>query len=228
MEKSDQKAVQIVKDLINACGGMENWNHTRYLAWYNLGGKRRIIWDKKNGDIRVENMITLVLMNLNTKKGRAWQYGEEITEPDRLQRALDFAYESWQNDSYAVFLPFMLLNKGVILKYLEEGKVNDRPVDIIRVTFNNVGPNPNAEYHLHIDKGSKLLVQWDYYMDVGDEQPRFSLPWLNYKKYGNLLLSNDRGVKKHPEIAVFDKLPASVFTSPEPVDLHELALKDSL
>ncbi|NIW49910.1 MAG: hypothetical protein GWN30_35600 [Gammaproteobacteria bacterium] len=226
--KSDPEAVQIAEDLIEACGGQANWDSTRYITWRNLGGKRRLVWDKWTGNIRVENMITLVLMNLNTKEGRAWQYGEEITDPERLQRALEFAYESWAYDSYAVFLPFMLLNEGIILKYLGEGQVNDRPVDVLQVTFDNVGPTPEAKYHLHIDKESKLLVQWDYYMDVTDQHPRFKLPWLNYKKYGGLLLSDDRGAKNHPGLAVFDELPASIFTSPEPVkfDFEDPAFND--
>lgn len=219
---SESKAIEIANQVIEACGGQANWDSTRYLSWRNLEGKRRFIWDKWTGDVRVENAITLVLMNLNTKEGRAWQYGEEISDPAKLQRALDFAYESWSHDTYGVFLPFMLRNKGIVLKHVREGQVNDQPVDILQVTFDNFGPTPEAKYHVHIDKESKLLVQWDYYMDVADEHPRFRMPWKNYQKYGNIWLSDDRERKKHTELAVFDELPASVFESSGHVNLEKL------
>lgn len=220
---SDHKAIEIANQVIEACGGQANWDSTRYVTWRNFG-KRLQVWDKWTGDIRVENMITLVLMNVNTGKGRAWKYGKEITDPNDLQRALDFGYEAWAYDSYDVFLPFMLRNKGVILKYIGEGEVNDSPVDILEVTFDHVGPTPDALYHLHIDKKSRLLVQWDYYMDVGDEHPRFKLPWLNYKKYGKILLSADRGKKQHTGLGVFDELPVSILTSPERINFPDQAL----
>ena len=220
--RSDGKAIEIANEVIEACGGQANWESTRYVTWRNFG-KRLQVWDKKTGDIRVENMITIVLMNVNTGKGRAWKYGEELTDRNGLQRALDFGYEAWQYDSYDVFLPFMLKNKGVILKYFGEGEIEGAPVDILEVTFDKVGPTPNAQYHLHIDKSSRLLVQWDFYMDVGDEYPRFKLPWLNYNEYGNLWFSADRGNKQHTDIGVFDELPVSILTSPDPVNFPDPA-----
>ena len=221
--ESDSKALEIANQVIEVCGGQASWDSTRYLTWRNFG-KRRQVWDKWTGDIRVENMITLVLMNVNTRKGRAWKYGQEITDPNDLQRALDFGYEAWAYDSYDVFLPFMLRNKGVILKYIGQGEVDGYPADILEVTFDGVGPTPNALYHLHIDKKTRLLVQSDYYMDVGDEHPRFKLPWLDYKKYGKILLSADRGKKQHTHLGVFDEFPASILTSPERVNFPDPAL----
>ncbi len=221
--RSDSKAIEIANQVIEACGGQASWESTRYVTWRNFG-KRLQVWDKNIGDIRVENDMTIVLMNVNTGKGRAWKYGEELTDPNDLQRALDFGYEAWQYDSYDVFLPFMLKNKGVILKYFGEGEVEGVPVDILDVTFDKVGPTPNAQYHLHIDKETRLLVRWDYYMDVGDEFPRFKLPWLNYEEYDNLWLSADRGKKQHTDIGVFDELPVAILTSPDQVNFPDPAL----
>ena len=217
---ADSQAIEIASQVIEACGGQASWDSTRYVTWRNFG-KRLNVWDKHTGDIRFENDITIVLMNVNTGKGRAWKYGEKITDPNDLQRALDFGYDAWQYDSYDVFLPFMLKNRGVILKYFGEGEVEGVPVDILDVTFDNVGPTPNAQYQLHIDKETRLLVRWDYYMDVGDEYPRFKLPWLNYKEYGNLWFSADRGRKQHTDIGVFEELPLSILTSPDPVNFPD-------
>ena len=39
--------------------------------------------------MRYENEDTLVLMNLNTKTGRVWKEGQEVTDPAARDEALD-------------------------------------------------------------------------------------------------------------------------------------------
>jgi hypothetical protein len=45
------------------------------------------------------------------------------------------------------------------------------------------------------------------------------MPWLNYQKYGNLMLSDDRGRAKLSNIQVVDQVPEKLFTSFEKVEL---------
>lgn len=224
---SDPKAIAIAEEVIEASGGLENWHKTRYVAWRWLD-KRLNVWDKWTGDIRVASKISIVIMNLNTRKGIAWKTGTEITDADELQRALDYGYETWMNDSYWVFMPFKLKDPGVILKYIGEGEIEGSPVDILSVTFKNVGKTPENKYDIYVDKESKLLVWWDYYMDATDETPRFKMPWKNYQRYGDIWLSDDRGLRKHTDLAVFEELPASVFESFERVDLTKLIEQQAL
>jgi hypothetical protein len=218
---SDAKAVALADSVMAACGGRENWEKTRIVTW-DWFGKRLNVWDKWTGDIRVESRRSLILMNLNTKKGRAWKDGHEITEPEALQRALDYGYEAWANDSYWMFLPFKLKDGGVTLKYLGEGTTAEgQSAEVLSVTFNKAGLTPNNKHHVYIDKESKLLVQWDFYMDAKDPAPRFAVPWKNYQQFGKILLSDDRGEgarKKHVGLGVFEALPASVFNRPDSID----------
>lgn len=213
---SRARALAIADEVMEAVGGLENWDATRFITWVNHG-KRLEVWDKLTGDIRVENDAVIVLMNIHSQEGRAWRFGQEITDPADLQRTLEFGYEAFQLDRHEILLPFMLRDEGFILDYLGEGEVDGQPVDVLKVTFEEGEPYSRAEYHLQIDKESRLLVQWDYYMDEGDETPRFFLPWSNYKKYGNILLSDLRGMKQHQDVNVFDELPASVLESHQPV-----------
>ncbi len=222
---SDAKAVALADSVMAACGGRENWENTRLVTW-DWFGKRLNVWDKWTGDIRVESRRSLVLMNLNTKQGRAWKDGHEITEPARLQRALDYGYEAWINDSYWMFLPFKLKDGGVTLKYLgEDTTAGGQKAEVLSLTFKNVGLTPNNKHHVYIDKQSKLLVQWDFYTEAKDPAPSFEVPWKNYQKFGEILLSDDRGEgakKKHLGLGVFAALPASVFNSPDPIDWVKL------
>jgi len=116
--ESDPKAIEIANQVIDAVGGRENWESTRYVTWRFLD-KRLHVWDKWTGRIRVESVGSTILMNINTMQGRAWKNGEEL-HGDDLQRALDYGYEAWTNDTYWIFLPFKLRDLGVILKYVGE------------------------------------------------------------------------------------------------------------
>ncbi len=222
------RALEIADEVLAASGGAEAWQATRYVTWVNFG-RRLEVWDKQTGDIRVENDATIILMNLDSGEGRAWRFGQEITDPADLERTLDYAREAFLLDSHEILLPFLLHDEGVHLDYLGEGTVEagnleagegegpERPVDILKVTFDEGAPYSRAEYHLSVDKESRHIVRWDYYMDRGDATPRFRQPWSNYEKYGKIRLSDQRGPKQHMDVNVFDELPASVFASPEPV-----------
>jgi len=161
-------------------------------------------------------------MNLNSKKGRAWRNGEELTSTDDLKRAMDYGYDAWKTDSDWIFMPFKLLDPGVILNVVGEGEEEGHKTDILSVRFANTGDGPQPMYHIHIDRDSKLLVRMTLFRDAADERPSYTAPWKDYKQYGTLLLSADRGEKQHTEVGVFDKLPDSVFRNPAPFTWAEI------
>ncbi|RMD99298.1 MAG: hypothetical protein D6814_05855 [Calditrichaeota bacterium] len=222
---SDPKAIEIADRVMEKLGGRKNWDNTRYITW-NFFGRRMHVWDKWTGNLRIEYKDQVILMNLNTRKGRAWKAGREITDPDSLQKVLDMGYRAWVNDSYWMFMPYKLKDTGVTLKYLGEGKMeNGDQADILQLTFANVGVTPENKYHIYVDKKTGLVRQWAYFRKATDDKPAFVVPWNNWQRYGNILLSDDRGRGKHTNIAVFDHLPDSVFTDPAPFNLSEYTAK---
>jgi hypothetical protein len=214
--EAEPTAAALAARLLEASGGSAGWESTRCVSWIHLG-HRLYVWDKATGDLRVENKMTVVLMNLGSGRGRAWRYGQEIVDPAALERALDFAIEAWQVDSHELLLPFLLGGSEVRLDYAGEGEIDGRATDGLRVTFAEGFAYSRAAYLLHLDRQSGLIARFDYYMDAGDPRPRFAVPWLNYRKHGRILLSDDRGNRRHTYLRVLDAVPASVFTSPEPV-----------
>ncbi|MCC7264351.1 MAG: hypothetical protein IT369_17715 [Candidatus Latescibacteria bacterium] len=203
-------------------GGRHNWDQTRYLTW-RFFGKRLHVWDKWTGSIRFEEGGLVVLMNINSGKGRAWQEGQEVSEPDTLKARLNRAYEAWINDSYWLVMPYKLKDSGVTLKYKGEGQTQDgKAAQVLVLTFKGVGVTPQNKYEVWVDQQNHLVTQWAYYADAADAEPRFTGPWANWQPYGKIWLADDHGRMKHTDIAVFDELPASVFTDPAPVDLMKL------
>lgn len=219
---SDAKALALADEVMEKLGGRANWDNTRYVRW-RFFGRRLHVWDKWTGNIRVERSDETVLMNLNTKQGRAWKNGEEVTHPDSLAKSLKGGYEAWVNDSYWMFMPFKLKDSGVTLKYVGEGKTADSSAaEILQLTFENVGVTPQNKYLVYVNKATKLVGQWDYFTNASDEKPRTSTPWGNWQSHGRIMLSDERGRGKHTELAVFDNLPASVFNDPAPVEWQAL------
>jgi len=207
---------------MEAMGGRKAWDETRYLAWRFFVPQpgRTHVWDKWTGDLRYENGTTLTLMNINTKEGAVWKDGKKVEDPAEAKKLLQQGYEAWVNDSYWLFMPYKLKDSGVTLKYKGEGTTEDgKPADMLQLTFKGVGVTPQNKYDVWVDQASGMVTQWAYYLNNTDAEPKFKTPWANWTKHGKIMLSGDRGKMQLTDIAVYDKVPESVFKSPEPPQL---------
>jgi len=219
---SDPQAIALADQVMERLGGHKNWDQTRYLTW-RFFGKRLHVWDKWAGNIRFEEEGLVVLMNLNSGQGRAWQEGQELTQPDTVAAKLDRAHRAWINDSYWLVMPYKLKDSGVTLKYKGPGQTQEgRPAEVLALTFKGVGVTPQNKYEVWVDQQDHLVTQWAFYADAADAEPKFTGSWANWQPYGRIWLADDRGRGKHTDIAVFDELPASVFTDPAPVEVLKL------
>jgi len=148
-----------------------------------------------------------IKMNINDRTGKVWIDELETTEQDSLDKYLQKGYEWWVNDSYWLVLPFKLQDSGVKLKYLGDGTTEEgRAADRLALTFDEVGVTPQNKYHIYVDKQSRHIVQWDYYVKSDDEEARFKIPWKNYNTYGYIQLSGDRGRMAITDIRVGETL----------------------
>ena len=90
------------------------------------------------------------------------------------------------------------------------------------MTFKDIGRTPHNKYLVFVARDSGLVEQWSFFADRDDDEPRFLCPWASWKRYGRIMLSDDRGeIGRLDELAVFDELPESVFTDPAPVDFSK-------
>ncbi len=211
---SDPKAVELANAVMQAMGGRKAWDKTHLIAW-NFFGVRKLIWDKWSGDVRVDNLRNdqTVLLNINTNRGRVFRNGAELTEPDSVAKYVKAGKDAWINDSYWLLMPFKLKDSGVTLKYLGQDQTKEgKAADVIQMTFKNVGNTPDNKYKIWIDTGSHLVAQWAHYPKATDEQPRFTLPWADYKRHGQILLSGERGERDITDIHVYSGLPGEVFS----------------
>ncbi|MDQ3535168.1 MAG: hypothetical protein M3421_06035 [Bacteroidota bacterium] len=219
-ENSDPKAVEIADQVIEAMGGYKSWDNTRHISW-NFFESRKHFWDKKTGDVRIESLKDdlIILMNINSEKGEVYKDGKIMENSDSITNYLDQGKNFWINDSYWLIMPFKLKDPGVTLKYIGEEDVNGKKADVIQITFEDVGATPENKYHVYVDQEDKLVTQWAFFRQANQEQPDFMSPWQDYNKYGEILISGNRGESSLSNISVHNSLPKKVYNSFEPVSL---------
>jgi hypothetical protein len=219
----DPKADEIADKVMAAMGGQENYDNTRYLAW-RFFGRRLHVWDKWTGNVRIEDgQGMVILMNINTKEGKAWKDGEPVADEGAVAEALDNGWKMWINDSYGWVMHDKLKDPGVTLVYSGERAMEDgNMAHVLTLTFDSVGVTPQNKYEVFVNQETNLVEQWAFFTTAEDAEPRFINPWKGWTKHGKIMLSADRGRWQHSDVAAYDTLPESIFNNPEDIDLASL------
>lgn len=215
---SDKQAIAIADRVMQAMGGRDKWDQTRYLEW-NFFGLRTVLWDKKTGSLRIDSHqdTMLYLTNIHTAEtGRIWRYGVEMTQQDSINKYLPYAHDYWRRDTYWLLLPYKLKDSGVTLKYAREDTCDGgKTCDVLALTFVDIGENPQNKYEVYVERSSNLVKRWTYFYQQTDSLPIQSLPWDNYQQYGDILLAGVRSDGFGPShLAVHDSIPLDRFQAP--------------
>lgn len=227
---TDPKALALADQVMDALGGAKAWAGTRYLRFdwaVERGGKtvvkRSHTWDRYSGDYRLEGTTRdgkayRVVMNLNTREGKASLDGKALSG-DALKKQLESAYGAWVNDGYWLLMPYKLRDPGVVLALDGEEKTADGAWDKLRLSFQGVGLTPKDRYWAYVNRATRLVDRWDFVLQ--DEQgPASTFLWKGWKRYGGILLADDRVSPKDgtriyfPLLEVPASLPEGTFTTP--------------
>ncbi|GAA4360879.1 hypothetical protein GCM10023185_27650 [Hymenobacter saemangeumensis] len=219
---SDPKAIAIADRVMREMGGYQAWQQARYFAWGFFGGQYQV-WDKYSGDFHWERDTLVANVNLNTKQGRVYSRGQDISATPAGQKLLERLPAIWINNSYWLLMPFKLKDSGVTLGYKGEGKTLDgAPADVLQLTFKNVGVTPQNRYEVLVNRATGLVEEWAYFAKASDEQPGFRRRWNEYSRQGLLLLAAGRSDASKParleHIAQTQTIPEGLMSSPTPVE----------
>lgn len=214
----------IADQVMQALGGKEAWDQTRFLR-FTFAGRRTHNWDKWTGRHRIEGQTQdgkkyLVLHNLNTRQGEAWLDGQKL-EGDAAKEWLERAYGAWINDTYWLLMPYKLRDPGVNLAYAGSEQIDGKTYDKLHLTFGNVGLTPKDQYWAYINRDTHLMDRWAYVLqDQAPGSEPTAWKWEGWQKHGKIMLAPTRsqvgGDRKLElgDIAVLDTLPDTVFTTP--------------
>lgn len=227
----DPRAVALAERTLEAMGGAEAWAKTRFLR-FNFFGFRLHHWDRFTGRHRLEGKnrdgeTYMILHNVDTRQGQVFLNGE-LQEGEKAAEWLQRAYEIWINDTYWLLMPYKLLDPGVNLAYDGEETIEGVTYDKLLLTFDQVGVTPGDRYWAYINRDTGLMDRWAYFLqDWEKDRVPTHWWWRDWLRYGHILLSSSRfnpdpekgGERFLSQIATFDHLDDTVFTSPEPAGL---------
>ena len=230
------EAAPVAHALRDAQGG-DAWNKVHYLRfdWVverdgQEVARMRHLWDRYTGNYRVEwkdkeGRAIVALFNVNTKAGRAWAAGTEVTGKDS-EPLLARAYGRFINDSYWLLMPSKLEDPGVQVESAGSADVDGRKCDLLHVTFAKVGMTPGDQYWAYVDRDTHLMTRWAYFLEDDKGTPSLEAAtawqWGDWKHMGGVMMSSDRvqvgGEGKRriyfPVLGVLDKVDDKVFTDP--------------
>jgi len=210
---SDPRALAIADEVMQAMGGRAAWDRTRVLCW-TFFGKRKHVWDKQTGDYRLDEGNQVVLMNLESGKGRVFDKGVEVKDSQTLAAALKRTRSVWINDSYWLIMPYKLKDSGVTLKYAGEGTLADgRKADLLELSFKDIGDTPDNRYVVFVARDTHLVERWKYFERRSDTESKMDTVWAGWEWHGGIQLASSRGEKRPMGgLQVLDQPPASLTT----------------
>lgn len=202
--ESDEKAITIADEVMEAMGGRKAWDETGTISW-NFLGRRTLTWNKPSNTVSIDipNDSMKIDLDMNDMSGEVYRKGILETNADTIQKYLRSGKNIWINDSYWLVMPFKLKDSGVTLTYAGKDTTGDgTKSDKLTLTFEGVGVTPNNKYEVLVGEESKLVEEWRFYTNATDTVPRFTTPWTGYEKHGDILLSGGRGRLALTDISV--------------------------
>ena len=205
------------------------WDDARYLAFtFNVEreGKNVASWaqrlDRFTGDYRVagrnrEGEELVVVMNVNTKQGKAWKNGQEVADNAKL---LELGYGRFINDTYWLLMGFKSFDPGVTREYAgEQTSACGTVHDVVKFSFSNVGLTPGDVYWMWVNRDTGLVDQW--HMKLQGSKPEDApgvVLFHDYRRFGGLLISTKREMQGRgtfinlDDVVVRREVPADAFT----------------
>lgn len=240
--RSDAAAVTVAQRMLEALGGWEAWQQTRYLRFgfvVERDGEPSAVppqhlWDRWTGDYRVEGIrrigeeetMGMVLFNVQTMDGSAYTRDAagnwQAVDDDELAGWLDWGNGRFTNDTYWLLMPYKLQDPGVILESEVSETIDEVEYRVVHLSFDNAGRSPGDQYWAFIHPETWLMERWAYILE-GQEPPRVEWAWTEWGPYGRLMLSRTK-VLQDPQrqmriifepLAVLESVDEEIFSNPD-------------
>jgi hypothetical protein len=159
--------------MVRAVDG-DAWARTGAVRWRMPG--RAHLWDRQRGLARVEWSDTRVLLDVHSRRGKAWQGGHELSDGAALQQKLDKAYALWINDSFWL---------NPVPKAFDDGTsratatVDGKPA--LMVSYAAGGLTPGDRYLWILDDDGRP-TRWRVYVKILKLIPGLEFSWEGWTR----------------------------------------------
>ena len=207
-----QSAEALSRRALDAIGAPA-WEKSRYFefTFSVYRGDERVTsfpqrWDRVTGEYRVSGTDPkrngfVVIMNVNTKKGRAWLNGEEVHD-SRLDDTLALGFRRFTNDIFWLTMPMKIIDAGV--KREAVGERTDscgRTWDLLKLTADN------DTHWAWINRDTGIVEEWDMKLQSSPpDDPPVQVMFHDFARYGGLLISTRRDVRNKNQTVKLEDL----------------------
>jgi len=219
-----QTADALARRAYDAAGGAA-WEKARYFE-YTFSvyrGEERVTafpqrWDRVTGEYRVSGTDPkrnefLAIVNVKTKKGRAWLNGEEVHD-SRLDDTIALALRRFDNDTFWLLMPLKLVEPGAKLEVMGERTDScGRTWDVVKLT------SEGSTHWAWIQRDTGIVEEWDMKLQgTPPDDPPVQVMLHDFTRYGTLLVSTRREVRnknqtvKLEDLKVLAEPPKGAFT----------------
>ena len=197
------------------------WDPARYNAFsFDVERDGKVIasfpqrWDRYTGDYRVSGKDRdgndfVIVVNINTKQGKAWKNGAEVADPKDM---LTTGYRRFINDTYWLLMGFKTFDPGVHREYAgEKSDASGRSWDLVKISFDaGVGLTSADQYWMWVNRDTGLVDEWDMRLQGSkpEEEPGVVL-FHDYRRFGGLLISTRREIKGKNQFILLDDITVS-------------------
>jgi hypothetical protein len=194
------------------------WQTARYFAYtFNVEREGKVVasfpqrFDRITGDYRVsgldpEGKKFEVIMNVNTKTGKAWLDGTQLTG-DKATAIVNLGYRRYQNDTFWLLMPFKMREQGVKREYAySRDDACGHTWDVVQVQFeSNFGISPSDMYWVWVNRDTGLIDYWDMKLTGAPPDP-VTVTFRDYRRIGELLISTRRDIASKKQLVRLDDL----------------------
>ena len=211
---SDPAAVQLADSIFDASGGLHEWENIQSVVWTN--NQWTFNWDKKNQQARIEMPVSnsVFLFDLKAHKGKAWENGTQISNPDSLKTRLEYAYRIFAENSFSLFPSFKLKMEGAVLKYQgEDSLASGKKYNLLEITFKENSLLHAARYLAHVDINENLIRQLSYFNEQSPDSAVSVIKWNDSKDRESILLPLSGESDKAPKnVKLNEEFPEKFFS----------------
>jgi hypothetical protein len=211
-----QTADAVAHRALDAIGGPA-WDKAHYFEFtFNVyRGEERVTsfpqrWDRVTGEYRVSGTDPkrnefLVIMNVNTKKGRAWLNGEEVHD-SRLDDTLALGYRRFTNDTFWLLMPLKMLEPTVKREAMGERTDScGRTWDVVKVTSDG-----GDTYWAWINRDTGIVEEWDMKLQgTPPDDPPVQVMLHDFTHFGGIVISTRREVRNKNQTVKLEGLKVS-------------------
>ena len=196
------------------------WEAARYFAFtfvVDRDGKTAASFPQRfnrvTGDYRVSGLDPQgkkfeVIMNVNTKLGKAWVDGAELAG-NKAAPMLALGYRRYQNDVFWLLMQFKMRDQGVRRIYTAtRDDACGHTWDVIQPIFDNgFGFSPSDQYSVWVNRDTGLVDYWDMKLAGSNpEEGPVTITFRDYRRAGGLLVSARRDIPSKKQTVRLEEL----------------------